>query len=123
MTNKIQSEISNDFESSRRQSPRRVVDNCISVIDGRAYPIENWSDGGVLIQADERMFSMQTPVEVTLKFRLSNKLMDIAHRGRVVRKARDHLAIQFEPLTRDITRKFQQVVDDFVVREFAESQA
>ena len=57
-----------------------------------------------------------------MKFRLTGKIVDIPHRGRVVRKTRDRLAIQFEPLTRDITQKFKQVVDDFVTREFAESQ-
>ena len=76
----------------------------------------------MLVQADERMFTQGAPVEITMKFRLTGKIVDIPHRGRVVRKTRDRLAIQFEPLTRDITKKFKQVVDDYVTREFAESQ-
>ncbi len=113
---------SNEPDDNRRKYTRRSADNCISLIDGRAYPVHNWSDGGLLIQADDRMFTLSAPVEVTMKFRLSGRLMDIPHRGKVVRKMRDRLAIQFEPLTRDVTRKFKQVVDDFVAREFVESQ-
>ncbi len=113
---------SNDMDASRRKAPRRNADNCISVIDGKAYPVHNWSDGGMLVQADERMFTVAAPVEVTMKFRLGSRILDIPHRGRVVRKTRDRLAIQFEPLSREIANKFKQVVDDFVTREFAESQ-
>lgn len=113
---------SNDTGASRRKFPRRSADNCITVIDGKAYPVHNWSDGGLLVHADERLFSMAAPVEVTMKFRLSSKIIDIPHRGRVIRKTRDRLAIQFEPLTRDVQRMFKQVVDDFVTREFMESQ-
>lgn len=112
----------NDTDISRRTSPRRAADNCITVIDGRAYPVHNWSDGGLLIQADERLFAVSAPIDVTMKFRLGSKILDIPHHGRVVRKARDKLAIQFEPLTRDIQRLFKQVVDDYVTREFMESQ-
>jgi len=112
----------NEAEDTRRKTPRRVADNCVSVINGKAYPVHNWSDGGMLVQADERLFSVTTPVEITMKFRLTGKIVDIPHRGRVIRKMRDRLAIQFEPLTRDVTQKFKQVIDDFVTREFAESQ-
>jgi hypothetical protein len=114
---------SNDYsDDTRRKSPRRAADNCVSMINGKAYPVHNWSDGGMLVQADERMFSVAAPVEVTMKFRLTNKIVDIPHRGRIVRKMRDRLAIQFEPLTHEVTKKFKQVVDDYVTREFAESQ-
>lgn len=116
-------DVSNDTQDdSRRKSPRRSADNCVSVINGKAYPVHNWSDGGMLVHADDRLFSLNAPVEVTMKFRLTGKIVDIPHRGRVVRKMRDRLAIQFEPISREISQKFKQVVDDFVTREFAESQ-
>jgi hypothetical protein len=113
--------ISNDSES-RRVSPRRSADNCVTVIDGKAYPVQNWSDGGMLIQADDRLFSVNAPVEMTMKFRLAGKILDIPHRGQIVRKTRDRLAIQFAPLSQDVSRKFKQVIDDYVTREFVESQ-
>ena len=109
-------------QETRRATPRRAADNCVSMIDGKAYPVHNWSDGGVLIHADERLFSVDAPIELTLKFRLRDRLLDIAQRGKVIRKGRDRLAIQFEPLSRDVSRKFKQVVDDYVTREFMESQ-
>jgi hypothetical protein len=112
----------NDDFDSRRKSPRRSADNCITLIDGKAYPVHNWSDGGLLVQADDRMFTQNAPVELTLKFRLSDRMMDIPHRGRVIRKTRDRLAIQFEPFGREIANQFKQVVDDYVTREFVESQ-
>ncbi len=107
---------------TKRKSPRRSAENCVSMIDGRAYPVFNWSDGGMLFQADDRLFSLGAPVDVTMKFRLSGKIVDIPHRGRIVRKARDKLAVQFEPLTREIKNKFKRVLDDLVASEFAESQ-
>ncbi len=118
----MHTDVSNDSGTSRRRSPRRTSDNCVTVIDGRAYPVYNWSDGGLLIGADERLFSLDAPVEVTMKFRLTDKIMDIPQRGQIVRKAKDRLAIQFEPLNREIQKMFKQVVDDYVTREFMESQ-
>ncbi len=107
---------------TKRNSPRRSADNCVSVVDGKAYPVHNWSDGGMLFQGDDRMFTLNAPVDVTMKFRLSGKIVDVTHRGRIVRKMRDRLAVQFEPLTAEISRKFKEVIDDAVTREFADSQ-
>ncbi len=119
----LMDDASNDLaNSTRRKFPRRAADNCVSLINGKAYPVHNWSDGGMLVQADDRLFSEAAPVEVTMKFRLNGRIMDIPHRGRIIRKMRDRLAIQFDPLTREVNRKFKEVVDDYVTREFAESQ-
>ncbi len=118
----MNNQVSNDAGISRRASPRRSADNCITVIDGRAYPVYNWSDGGLLIGADERLFSVDSPIQVTMKFRLTDRILDVPTRGRIIRKARDRLAIQFAPLTKDLQKMFKQVVDDYVTREFMESQ-
>ena len=115
-------EPTNDYHDTRRKSPRRTADNCVSIINGKAYPVHNWSDGGILVQADDRMFSVTAPVDITLKFRLGGRILDIAHHGKVIRKMRDRIAVQFDPITRDIGRKFKEVIDDTVTREFAESQ-
>ncbi len=107
---------------TKRASHRRAAENCVTMIDGRAYPVYNWSEGGLLIQADERLFSLNAPVDVTMKFRLTGKILDIVHKGKIIRKARDKLAIQFEPLSRDVHAKMNQVIDDLMATEFAESQ-
>ncbi len=113
---------SNDKQPASRRHARRDVDRCVAVVHGRTFPVENWSLGGVLLQADERLFGKEQDVDFMIKFKLRNNLLDVAHQGRVVRKAPGKVAIQFEPLTQAINRQFQQVVDDYVAGEFANSQ-
>ena len=48
--------------------------------------------------------------------------MDVTHSGRILRKARDKFVLQFAPLTQDVSKKFKQVVDDYVSQEFPNSQ-
>lgn len=112
----------NDDYDRRRASQRRRADACVGMIDGRPYPVENWSEGGVLLAADDRLFSMEEELEVTLKFKLSDRIMDVSSEARIVRKTRGRIGLQFQPLARDISRKFRQVVDDYVTREFVDSQ-
>jgi hypothetical protein len=107
---------------NRRSVPRRKGDNCVAMIDGTTYPVQNWSEGGMMIQADERLFSMAAPVETTVKFRLGGRIVDIPLRGHVIRKTRDRLSIQFDAFNREIQKKFQHVIDDYITREFIDSQ-
>ena len=113
---------SNDSESSNRRYPRRSVDRCVVVIHGRTFPVENWSLGGLLLQADERLFGKDQDIDLLIKFKLRNNILDVKHRGVVLRKAPGKVAIEFEPLSSMIKRQFQQVVDDHVAGEFAQSQ-
>jgi hypothetical protein len=113
---------SNDVNETRRSSPRRNADRCVAVICGQTFPVENWSFGGVLLGADERLFGSGQDIEIGLKFKLRNTIVDVAHRGRVVRKVSGKVAIRFEPLEKTIRRAFQQVIDDAVASEFATSQ-
>lgn len=114
---------SNDRQPAARRHPRRDVDRCVAVIHGRTFPVENWSLGGVMLQADERLFGKEQDIDLVVKFKLRNNLLDVSHRGRVVRKAPGKVAVQFEPLSQTISRQFQQVIDDYVAGEFANSQA
>jgi len=114
---------SNDAESvTNRNHLRRTVDRCVAVVHGRTFPVENWGLGGVLISADDRLFGKGQDVEMTVKFRLRNTILDITHKGHVVRKSAGRVAVQFEPLNQFISRQFQQVIDDAVAAEFANSQ-
>lgn len=112
----------NDPYSTRRSFPRRDCDRCVSVILGKTFPVENWSPGGVLIYADERLFGVNNDVELTLKFKLRNAIVDVKHQGHIIRKGNGKVAIEFEPLSKMIRNAFQQVIDDHVAREFARSQ-
>lgn len=112
----------NDLFETKRAHERRQNDKCVVVINGKTYPVLNWSLGGLMIHADSRPFVEDNEVNVTLRFKLRNDIIDITQRARVVRKTRDRVAFQFEPLTKDIRRKFQSVIDDFVTGQFVDSQ-
>lgn len=109
--------------SSRRTHPRRSCDQCIGFINGKAHPIMDWSLGGVKVFADPRPVGMGDEMEVEMKFHLRDRLVHVKHRARVVRKMAESYSLEFEPLTGDIRKTFQSVIDDFNAREFAGSQA
>lgn len=114
---------SNDSAATRRRFPRRERDRCVCELNGRPVPVENWSFGGLLLVSDDRLYSRSEAVDVVLKFKLRNSILDIPVKGHVVRKMPGMVGIEFEPLNQSVRRRFQQVVDDSVAREFANSQA
>ncbi len=107
---------------SRRKHERRASDQCVSMIAGRVYPIIDWSLGGILIAADDRLFGLKEEMDVTLKFHMRNNILEVPHKARVIRKNNNRIAFEFEPLSRQIRDRFQTILDDAVVREFADSQ-
>lgn len=111
-----------DDPSTRRRFARRAGDSCVTIIDGRIYPVENWSMGGFMIAADDRLFAVEETFDVTMKFKLRDTILDVPHKANVVRKAQNRVALQFHPMTKVIRDNFQQVVDDFVSRSFIDSQ-
>lgn len=113
---------SNDDFDSRRAYERRDMDSCVGIIDGKAYPIQNWSNGGVLLTGDDRSFSVNDVKTIMIKFKLADKIMDVTHSGRILRKARDKFVLEFSPLTNKVSSQFKHVVDDYVAREFVNSQ-
>jgi hypothetical protein len=111
-----------DDQASRRRYERRGTDRCVSVINGKTYPVENWSLGGLLVYGDPRPFGVENEIDVTLKFKMRNDIMDVPHKARVVRKSHDKIAFEFLPLTSQIRNRFQTVIDDYMAAEFADSQ-
>ena len=107
---------------ARRRFERRNADHCVGVIEGKTYPVENWSPGGVLIYGDSRPFALKDEIDVTIKFRLRNDVIDVPHKAKVIRKSHDKVAFEFFPLTQQIKKSFQSVVDDYLAAEFADSQ-
>lgn len=107
----------------KRMHDRRAKDPCVSVIDGKTYPVENWSRGGILVFGDPHAFSFDSELDVTLRFKLRGEtVIDLPHKARVVRKTFDRVALEFLPLTQAVKKGFQTVIDDFMTAEFAESQ-
>ena len=95
----------------KRKHDRRAKDHCVIEMNGQNFPVKDWSYGGVLLTADERMFATDQAVNFTLKFRMPDTIKAINHRGHVVRKTKQSIALQFEPLTRDLRHSFQIVVE------------
>lgn len=109
--------------SQKRTHERRNCDQCASELNGKTYPVINWSQGGVLIQADDRLFDAGEEYGMRMKFHIQNRILDINHPVEVVRKGGQRVAFRFKPLNDDIRRNFQQIIDDSMAREFTDSQA
>lgn len=118
----LRAQTSNDIPQTRRRHQRRECDQCVAIIHGQTFPVQDWSPGGIQITGDERLFSVGRDIEMTLKFKLRNTILDIPVRAQIVRKGTARIAMCFEPLTTAIRRNFQLVVDDYVAGEFASSQ-
>jgi hypothetical protein len=115
-------DIANDFES-RRSFPRRTSDKCVGLVDGKAMPVLDWSPGGLRLFGDGRTYSIGQPVDVMLKFHMNDMLIEVKHQAQIVRKSSETFAVQFAPLSADIRKTFQHVIDNFNADEFATSQA
>lgn len=111
-----------DF-AARRSHQRRQNDKCVGVVNGKTLPVLDWSPGGVRVFADARTVAVGDEVDVTLKFQVQDEMVNIQHRGQIVRKARDSFALQFLPLTADLRQTFNQIIDSFNAADFAASQA
>jgi len=106
-----------------RRHARRADDRCVSIVNGQMYPVENWSNGGMLVNADERLFGIGQECVFTLKFKLADRMVEIDHKAKVARKAPHKVGFEFLPLSKDAKQGFQKVVDDYVAQKFVESQA
>lgn len=111
----------NDPLVTKRRHARHNAPGCVSMIGKKLYPVQDWSVGGVLINADGRLFGIDNELDITVKFKLRDDILEIPHRGRVVRKTRDKVAFEFLPLTQTLQTKFQRVIDDLVASGFSES--
>jgi hypothetical protein len=113
---------SNDDQDTRREHQRHNGGRCVAIIDDITYPVANWSKGGVMILGDDRPFGVYDIKNVTLRFKLDDKALDIDLQGHILRKGRDKLIIQFSPLSQNTERQFNFIVDDVIAREFMQSQ-
>lgn len=107
---------------TKRKYERRTVDHCVSVIDGKTFPVQDWSEGGVLLFGDSKPFALNSEVDVTMKFKLRDDMLNVEHRARVVRKSNNNVAFEFAPITKQIHKTFQSVIEDYVTAQFVDSQ-
>ncbi len=112
-----------DTPLSRRAFPRRAADKCVGVVNGQSVPVIDWSPGGAKVLADTRPYAVGEAVDVTLKFQFADQMINVNHRAQVVRKSAETFSLQFAPLTAEIRKTFQHVIDNFNTEEFVASQA
>ena len=96
--------------------PRRECDKCVAVIDGMLYPVEDWSQGGMLMACDTRLFRMGQEMKTTLKFKLSSGIMDVAGTAKIVRKNDHQIGLQFTGIDTGTQEKMGRVIEDFNLR-------
>ena len=114
---------SNDSIDNRRIAERRFGDKCVMTVADQILPVQNWSYTGALLTADNRLFEYDQPVEFVLKFKLRDRVLDLKHSGRIVRKTNGRVAIAFDPVNAETKRTMRSVVDNYAAEEFARSQA
>lgn len=110
-------------QATRRNYERRAADTCVGQIGEHVYPVENWSQGGVLLSGDNRFLGAQEVYDLTMRFRLRDRVLNVKQQAQVVRQAGTRTAMRFLPLTREVRNAFQSVIDDLVASGFANSQA
>ena len=115
----LRAENANEPAITRRRYSRRQQDHCVCLIGGGIYPVSNWSMGGVVITADGRTFAIDDMKQVQLKFKTSTGVIDITHNAHVIRKTKDTVAFEFEPINAKIRNQFQTVIDDYVSNRFS----
>lgn len=113
---------SNDDFQSMRKYVRRDGDACICLIEGIPYPVENWSIGGAFIRTDNRSFDLHQHAKITMKFKIRGRMVNIPLTANVVRKSPKGVAIQFTDVCDTAKRAFQNVINDVITMQFADSQ-
>ena len=109
----MKAHVGNDTADAMKRADRRTVDVSICEIDGTVYPVTNWSASGILLAGDERLFAKGESVDIKLRFRLSDRILEIPHTATVARKLKGGVALHFDPLPDEASRNFSAVIDDY----------
>lgn len=107
-----------DGPSARRKSERRSQDTCVIVVDGTQYPVVDWSMGGAQIEAQGRQFQPGESVDFTIKFRLSDRVLDVSHSAKILRTSKSRIALEFDQLPGEAQTAFRDVVSDATNQQF-----
>lgn len=97
---------------TRRRFPRRANDICVLTIGEHTYPVHDWSQCGVLFEADGRKFITGTETQATLKFRDNDMVIDIPISASVVRSGKNRVAFEFKNITPEIETAFDNIIEN-----------
>jgi len=109
-----------ESDSSQNRAVRRSGGQSTVFVNGQEFPIENWSQSGLLFAANsDEPFKVGENIDVLIKFNLPYNILNIKHTGCVVRKDQTgEIAAQFQPMSSDIKRKFDRVIDSIIAEGF-----
>jgi hypothetical protein len=74
--------------------------------------VHDWSQCGVLFEADGRNFESDQTFPVAMKFRLSEVVTEIPVNARVVRTSTKQVALEFTDVNKKIEKAFAKVIED-----------
>lgn len=115
---------SNDNEdTTRRKFPRRAMDTCAISVNGVTHPIKDWSQTGALFQGDGRGMNEGQIIDVKMKFRMTDQIIEVPLEARIVRAGASQIAVEFFNINLETKRAFNKVIDDALTREFVDTQA
>lgn len=98
---------------NRRQHERMTEGCCVAVLDGRMVPVENWSLGGMLVQADDRLYKKGQNVELMLRFYTGTRIVNIPAGAIVARKVPSRLGLQFKDLSDHAYTQIKNVLHSY----------
>lgn len=107
-------------EPTRRRFPRRMKDVCVADINGTTYPVHDWSQCGVLFNADGRIFESGQDCAVVMKFKLTDVVTEIPVSATVVRTGKKQVALEFVNMPKKIEKAFAKVIEDAMAAEEAD---
>lgn len=118
----LKSATNDNREETRRRFPRRMKDICVLGIGETNYPVHDWSQCGVLFEADGRTFSEGKNINVVMKFKLSEIVTEIPVSAKIIRAGKNRIALEFFDVPDNINNAFSKVIEDAMARDFANSE-
>ena len=102
------------FLPSQKEHPRahdRHEEPCCAIrVNGKLHPVQNWSEGGALVTAPEQHFGLGDDVTCQMQFRVDDTVLDVPVSARIVRKATNGIALQFQSVSNVTQDAFQDVL-------------
>jgi hypothetical protein len=78
--------------------------------------------GGALFYTHTAGFGVGQTLKIEMKFKLHDRVLTVPLSGTIARKSSHKVALKFDPLTDDVKRAFQLVMDDRRIQDFMRSQ-
>ena len=102
--------VNDNSAGQRRAWPRRTMDVCMVNVDGHPYPVQDWSQGGVLFECDTRPYQVGQTISMILRFKVGQAIEDVKIIGQVVRKNAHSIAAQFKQVPQNAVQSFEKVI-------------